>query len=110
MSKDKRGFFAQVFLALMIFCGLVWIWTVAFIVGWPWEKSGDWQPDFRVVAVCGDKGDFCGIPYGELEDARAKGLFKTLELPGDAGERVYCSLHCTPIKKLRLASEQFECG
>lgn len=86
MSQDKRGFFAQVFLALMIFCGLVWIWTVAFIVGWPWEKSGDWQPEFRVVAVCGDKGDFCGIPYGELEDARVKGLFKTLDLPGDAGE------------------------
>lgn len=86
MSQDKRGFFAQVFLALMIFCGLVWIWTVAFIIGWPWEKSGDWQPEFRVVAVCGDQGDFCGIPYGELEDARAKGLFKTLELPGDAGD------------------------
>ena len=77
MFQDKRGFFAQVFLALMIFCGLVWIWTVAFIIGWPWEKSGDWQPEFRVVAVCGDQGDFCGIPYGELEDARAKGLFKT---------------------------------
>ena len=30
--EDKRGIFAQIFLAMMIFTGLVWIWTVAFII------------------------------------------------------------------------------
>lgn len=86
MPQDKRGFFAQIFLAMMIFCGLVWIWTVAFIIAWPWEKSGEWKPEFRIVAVCGDKGEFCSVPHGELEAARAEGLFKSLDLPGDAGE------------------------
>lgn len=86
MTQDKRSFFAQIFLAMMIFCGLVWIWTVAFIIAWPWEKSSEWRPEFRLVAVCGDQGDFCGIPYGELDAARARGTFKTLDLPGDAGE------------------------
>jgi hypothetical protein len=86
MSEDKRGFFGQVFLAMMIFCGLVWIWTVVFIIAWPWEKSNEWKPEFRVAAVCGDHDDFCSIPYGNLEEARAKGLYKTLVLPGEAGD------------------------
>jgi len=85
MSEDKRGFFAKVFLAMMIFCGLVWIWTVAFIIYWPWDKTSDWKPEFRVVAVC-DKGEFCGIPYAQLDEARSKGVFSTLNLPGEAGD------------------------
>jgi len=85
MSEDKRGMFAQIFVAMMIFCGLVWIWTVALIIYWPWDKSSEWKPEFRVVAVCG-KDEFCGIPYGELESAKASGRFSTLELPGDAGD------------------------
>jgi len=52
MSQEKRGFFARAFLLLMIFCALVWIWTVGFIVAWPWDKSDIWKPEFRVVAVC----------------------------------------------------------
>lgn len=85
MSDDKRGMFAKIFLAMMIFCGLVWIWTVAFIIYWPWDKDADWKPEFRVVAVCG-QDEFCGIPYGELEAAKASGKYSTLELPGDAGD------------------------
>ena len=27
MSLDKRGMFAKIFLAMMIFCALVWVWT-----------------------------------------------------------------------------------
>lgn len=85
MAQDKRSWFAQVVIAMMIFCGLVWIWTVAFIIAWPWEKSATWKPDFRVAAVC-DKGEICSFPYGELEAARGKGLFSSLTLPGEAGE------------------------
>nr|MBL8410968.1 hypothetical protein [Dechloromonas sp.] len=85
MSEDKRGLFAQIFVAMMIFCGLVWIWTVALIIYWPWEKTAEWKPEFRVAAVCG-KDEFCGIPYGELESAKTSGRYTTLELPGDAGD------------------------
>lgn len=85
MTEDKRGWFAQVVIAMMIFCGLVWIWTVAFIITWPWEKSTAWKPDFRVAAVCA-KGEVCSFPYGQLEEARGKGLFSSLALPGEAGE------------------------
>lgn len=85
MSQEKRGFFAKAFLLLMIFCALVWIWTVGFIVAWPWDKSDIWKPEFRVVAVC-DQDEPCGFPYGQLADAKAKGLYKTLTLSGDAGE------------------------
>lgn len=85
MTQDKRGILAQIFLAMMIFCGLVWVWTVAFIFAWPWEKSNVWKPEFRVVAVC-DKDEPCGFPYSELEDAKAKGLYKTLNPPGNAGD------------------------
>ena len=85
MTQDKRGFFAQVFLAMMIFCGLVWIWTVAFIVAWPWDKSDIWKPEFRVVALC-DKDETCGVAYGELAAARSSGLLKTLNLPDNAGD------------------------
>ncbi len=49
--EDKRGLFAKIFIALMIFTALVWVWTVAFIISWPWEKNAEWKPEFRVVAV-----------------------------------------------------------
>ncbi|MGE5470695.1 MAG: hypothetical protein ACM3X0_07870 [Bacteroidota bacterium] len=85
MSQENRGFFAKTFLLLMIFCGLVWIWTVAFIVAWPWEKTSVWKPEFRVAAVC-DQDEPCGFAYGQLAEAKAKGLYKTLNLDGDAGD------------------------
>lgn len=85
MSQDKRGFFAKAFLLLMIFCGLVWIWTVGFIVAWPWEQSTAWKPEFKVVAVCG-QDETCGVPYGKLAEAKAQGTYTTLNLPGDAGD------------------------
>lgn len=85
MSEDKRGFFAQAFFAMMLFCGLVWIWTVAFIIAWPWDKTSDWKPEFRVVAVC-QQGEICGIPYGQLAESKAKGLYTSINIPGDAGD------------------------
>lgn len=83
--EDKRGFFAKIFIALMIFTGLVWVWTVAFIISWPWEKSTDWKPEFRVVAVCKDN-QACGFAHGELADAKAKGLYTSLNPAEPAGD------------------------
>jgi len=85
MSLDKRGFFAKVFLAMMIFTGLVWVWTVAFIISWPWEKSDIWKPEFRVVAVCANN-EHCGFAYGDLAAAKAKGLFTSLNPAEPAGD------------------------
>lgn len=85
MSQDKRSLFSQIFIAMMIFCGLVWIWTVALIIAWPWEKSPAWKPQFRLPAVCAN-GEACGVPYGQLADARAKGSLVSLQPAGDNGE------------------------
>lgn len=85
MSQDKRGFFAKIFIALMIFTGLVWVWTVAFIMSWPWEKSDLWKPEFRVVAVCANQ-EPCGFAYSELADAKAKGLYTSLTPTEPAGD------------------------
>ena len=84
MTQDKRGMFAQIFMALMVFCGLVWVWTVAFILAWPWEKTAAWKPEFRLPAVCAD-GEVCGIPYGQLDAAKAKGRYSSLAIPDDTG-------------------------
>jgi len=85
MSLDKRGMLAQIFIAMMIFCGLVWAWTVAFIITWPWEKTDVWKPEFRVAAVCKD-GEICGIPYAQLAEAKSQGLYSSLVIPADAGD------------------------
>lgn len=85
MSQEKRGFFAKAFLLMMIFCALVWIWTVGIMVAWPWDKTDVWKPEFRVVAVCG-QDETCGIPYGQLAEAKAKGQWTSLNLPGEAGD------------------------
>jgi hypothetical protein len=85
MSEDKRGMLAEIFIALMIFTGLVWVFTVAFIISWPWEKSTVWKPEFRVVAVCANK-EPCGFAYGDLADARAKGLIASLTPADPAGD------------------------
>lgn len=85
MAQDKRGLLAQIFIAMMIFTALVWVWTVAFIISWPWEKSGTWKPEFRIVALCADK-EVCGFAYSELAEAKAKGLYSTLEMSEAAGD------------------------
>jgi hypothetical protein len=85
MSQDKRSFFAKIFLAMMIFTGLVWVWTVAFILSWPWEKSSEWKPEFRVIAVCADNKP-CGFAYADLAEAKAKGLYTSLTPTEPAGD------------------------
>ena len=85
MSGDKRGLLAQIFIAMMIFTGLVWVWTVAFIISWPWEKNPTWKPEFRLVAVCANK-EPCGFAYADLADAKAKGLYTSLTPNEPAGD------------------------
>lgn len=85
MSQDKRGLLAQIFVALMIFCGLVWVWTVAFIISWPWDKSNVWKPEFRLPAICA-KGEVCGVAYGQLAEAKAQGVYSSLAVNSDNGE------------------------
>lgn len=85
MSQEKRSRFGQIFVAMMIYCGLVWVWTVAFILAWPWDKGGAWKPEFRLAAVCA-KGEACSLPYGQLAEARAKGALTALQPAADDGE------------------------
>ena len=83
--SDNRSMFAKIFIAMMIYCGLVWAWTIALIMSWPWEKTTVWQPEFHVAVVCQD-GKVCGIPYGLLDEAKLKGLYSTLVIPSDSGD------------------------
>lgn len=85
MSGDQRSLLANLFLAMMIFTGLVWVWTVAFIISWPWEKSDVWKPEFRVVAVCAND-EPCGFAHRDLADARARSLYTSLTPAEPAGE------------------------
>lgn len=84
MSTEKRGLLAKIFMALMIFTGLCWVWTVAFILGWPWDKGVAWKPEYRVAAICANDAA-CSVPYGELAAARASGKVKSIDVP-DVGE------------------------
>ena len=85
--QDNRSFFSQVFIALMIFSGLVGVCAVAFISSWPWEKKAPvWQPQFRLVATCAATKEPCGIAYGELSEAKAKGTLASLEPAASAGD------------------------
>lgn len=85
--EDKRGFFGQIFTSLMVFSLAVGASTVAFIYSWPWEKTNPaWKPNFRLVATCGEKREACGVSYGELPEAKAKGEINGLEPAESAGE------------------------
>jgi hypothetical protein len=69
----------------MGFVGIFWVWTVALMVAWPWQKVTEWVPDMRVFAVCENKAP-CSIPYGELESARTSGKVTSLLPPEPVGE------------------------
>ena len=87
MSTDKAPILSRIFIALMIFSALVGICTVVFITSWPWEKkTPEWQPEFRLVALCGEQKEMCGVAYGELAEARRQGRVVGLEQPEAAGE------------------------
>lgn len=83
--EDKRGFLAQIFIALMIFSALVGAWSVAFMISWPWDKTDVWKPEFRLVAACANN-ETCGVAYKDLADAKAKGLYTSLTPSAPAGD------------------------
>lgn len=79
--------FATIFKAMMLFCGLVWLWGLALVSGWPWSKGGEWLPEFPIVATCGQS--VCAVPYGQLPQAMAAGKVTALTPPGESGETAY---------------------
>lgn len=85
MSEHKRGLMGELFIAMMMFCGLVWVWTVACILGWPWQQSNAWKPDFRLAVVCSNN-EACGVPYGKLAEAKASGKVSALAPAEENGE------------------------
>jgi hypothetical protein len=78
---DARKF-SSIFAWLMGFVGLFWVWTVALMVAWPWQKLDTWLPEMRVLAVCANK-EACSVPYGDLAAARASGKIVSL-VPAEA--------------------------
>jgi hypothetical protein len=83
--EDKRSQLSKVFIALMIFSALVGAWSVAFIISWPWDKTDQWKPEFRLVATCANK-EPCGFAYKDLADAKANGLYTSLTPAEPAGD------------------------
>jgi hypothetical protein len=83
--EDKRSQLSKIFIALMIFSALVGAWSVAFIISWPWDKTDQWKPEFRLVATCANK-EPCGVAYKDLADAKAKGLYTSLTPAEPAGD------------------------
>jgi hypothetical protein len=78
-NLNQRIFsFMRVFGGMMSFCILVWMWTVAFIIGWPYTQTSTWQPHFRLVALCANQQP-CGISYSDL----AAGKVELLKPAGD---------------------------
>lgn len=73
--------FRRIFGWMMAFVAMTWVWAVAIIMAWPWEKDGKWQPEFRLVATCKD-GAACSVPYGQL----AAGGYAALRPPEPVGE------------------------
>ena len=114
--------FRALFLWLMGFTALVWIWTVALILAWPWNKDGQWAADLPLVATCAEgkacasKARLCAScaslmvrsPLGSMEKsnhANAPGPMRngarrlsTWNASGICGARPYrsCSLLPTP--------------
>lgn len=71
MSDTGRRPFAKVFIAMMLFCLLTWVWTVALIMAWPYDKTSEWKADARLPAVCAN-GEMCSITYADLAAALAE--------------------------------------
>lgn len=84
-SNHPGDRFTRIFSAFMVFCVLVWLWSLGLFMLWPWQKGGDWLPDFPIVAVCADDS-ICTVPYGELPAAKAAGRIKSLLPATDSGE------------------------
>jgi hypothetical protein len=77
--------FRSIFGWMMGFVAMTWVWAVALIMAWPWEKNASWEPDFPLVATCKDN-QACSVPHGQLAQAKAHGIYSTLQPPEPFGE------------------------
>lgn len=77
--------FRSIFGWMMGFVAMTWVWAVALIMAWPWDKNIPWEPEFRLVATCKDNVA-CSVPYGQLVEAKSQGIFTTLQPPEPFGE------------------------
>ncbi|HEX5801820.1 MAG TPA: hypothetical protein VFY24_02255 [Azospira sp.] len=71
MSETGKPLLSRVFPALMLYCLFVWVWTVAIIMAWPWDKTSEWKADARLPVVCAN-GQMCSITYDKLAAALAE--------------------------------------
>ncbi|MCE1238432.1 MAG: hypothetical protein LWW83_00695 [Azonexaceae bacterium] len=83
--------FSRIFTAFMVYCVLVWLWGLGLFMLWPWQKGGEWLPDYPVVVHCAGEQD-CPIPVGKLDEARADGRLLALMPKDDTGETAYESI------------------
>lgn len=77
--------FRSIFGWMMGFVAMTWVWAVGLIMAWPWEKNIAWEPDFRLVATCKDN-EACSVPHGKLLEAKARGIYSSLQPPEPVGE------------------------
>jgi hypothetical protein len=77
--------FRSIFGWMMGFVAMTWVWAVALIMAWPWEKNASWEPDLPLVATCKDN-QACSVPYGQLAQAKAQGIYSALQPPEPFGE------------------------
>ena len=84
--------FQRIFRALMVFCVLVWLWGLGLYMIWPWDKGGEWLPEFPIVVTCADNSA-CALPFRELAEAKSSGRISALHPPIESGETAYGQLH-----------------
>lgn len=77
--------FRSIFGWMMGFVGITWMWAVALIMAWPWDKTNQWNPEHRLVATCKDN-EACSVPYAKLAEAKAQGIYSSLQPPEPVGE------------------------
>ncbi len=86
--KQPSERFSTIFSAFMVFCVMVWMWGLGLFMLWPWQKGGEWLPEFPIVAICTDDS-ICSVPVGELAQAKLSGKIKSLLPPDETGETAY---------------------
>lgn len=85
MTAENKPLLNRIFPALMLYCVFAWLWTVAIIMAWPWEKTGEWKPDTRLPAVCAN-GEACSITFDKLGIALAEKTITTITPKEPIGE------------------------
>lgn len=77
--------FRTLFGWMMGFVALTWMWSVALIMGWPWDRNVPWEATFPLVATC-QNNEACSVFHGKLAEAKEKGIYVALAPPEPFGE------------------------